>query len=90
VVSYSFVVLRIKEHPREEGEKRMSAKDLISKWEDALTQVLTSHLEPENAGEELAEEDLRSALGAYLLKSAVRAGAGESPDSGADKSCYIL
>ena len=68
----------------------MSAKDLISKWEDALARVLTSHLEPENSEEELSEDDLRSALGAYQLKSALRAGGGEPADSGADKECFIL
>ena len=67
-------VLSIMRTSREGGEKRMSTKDLISKWEDALAQVLTSHVEPENAEDDIAEEDLRSALAACRLKSALRAG----------------
>jgi len=53
----------------------MSTKDLISKWEDALVQVLQKALDE---GRELSDEDLEqvSAVAGVALKSQLRAGAG--------------
>jgi len=53
----------------------MSAKDLISKWEDALAQVLQKV--PADEGRELSDEDLEhpvSAVAGVELRSQLRAG----------------
>jgi len=61
----------------------MSAKDLISKWEDALAQVLQEVLADD--GRELSDEELEqvSAVAGVALRSQLRAGSGEGPGSGA-------
>jgi len=70
----------------------MSAKDLISKWEDALAQVLQIAL-PADEGRELSDEDLEqvSAVAGVALRSQLRAG--DRPTPGADESglfgCWV-
>jgi len=56
----------------------MSTKDLISKWEDALVQVLQKALDE---GRELSDEDLEqvSAGAGVALRSQLRAGSTEQP-----------
>jgi len=51
----------------------MSAKDLISKWEDALAQVLQKAL-PADESRELSDEDLEKIARGVPLKSQLRAG----------------
>ena len=65
----------------------MSAKDLISKWEDALAQVLSAWDE----GRELSDEDLEqvSAVAGVALRSQLRAGGGGDDDWDPDATGYM-
>jgi len=53
----------------------MSAKDLISKWEDALAQVLQKAL-PADEGRDLSDEDLELVAAGVPIQSQLRAGGG--------------
>jgi len=55
----------------------MSAKDLISKWEDALAQVLQKAL-PADGGWELSDEDLEQVSAGVPIQSQLRAGGDET------------
>ena len=63
----------------------MSAKDLISKWEDALAQVLNVALDE---GRELSDEDLEKVAAGVALRSQLRAGSGCEENT--DEYEYIL
>ena len=64
----------------------MSAKDLISKWEDALAQALQKV--PADEGRELSDEDLEqvSIVAGVALRSQLRAG--DLPPSGAESGLF--
>ena len=57
----------------------MSAKDLISKWEDALVQVLQKALDE---GPDLSDEDLEQVAAGVALRSMLSAG-------GCEDVCYM-
>jgi len=69
------------------GGDKMSAQDLISKWEDALAQVLSAWDE----GRELSDEDLEqvSAVAGVALRSQLRAGGSqEETGTSAQQRCH--